>query len=79
MTLNDLNASNICLVEQVTAPGILGQRLCDLGLCPGVRVMFVRRAPLRDPIHVQVGSYHVALRAAEAGHVRVKITRKSDS
>ncbi len=77
MTLNDMRSSHICLIEHVTAPGRLGQRLCDLGLCPGVQVMFIRRAPFFDPVQVQVGSYHIALRAAEARHVHVRVLEKA--
>ncbi|RRD69203.1 MULTISPECIES: FeoA family protein [unclassified Desulfovibrio] len=72
MTLNDLQTTARCTVARVTAGGMLGQRLCDLGFCPGVRVLFVRRAPLRDPVHVQIGSYHVALRGEEARQIEVE-------
>lgn len=73
MTLNDMQFPCVCRVVGVTAEGSLGQRLCDMGLCPGTDVYFVRSAPLYDPIHVRVGSYHVALRRAEAQHVQVSV------
>lgn len=71
MTLDDVNTKSICTVARVTANGMLGQRLSDLGFCPGVTVLFVRRAPMRDPVHVQLGSYHVALRGAEARQIEL--------
>lgn len=71
MTLNDVHSMSLCTVARITADGMLAQRLCDLGFCPGVTVLFVRRAPLRDPVHVQLGSYHVALRGAEARHIEL--------
>ncbi len=72
MTLNDMQTASLCRVSRVTAAGVLGQRLSDMGFCPGADVLFVRRAPLNDPVHVQIGSYHVVLRAAEAGAVEVE-------
>lgn len=66
MTLDDVHVMSRCIVARVTAEGMLGQRLSDMGFCPGVSILFVRRAPLHDPIHVQIGSYHVALRREEA-------------
>ena len=78
MTLNDAQSMSRCRVARVTAEGMLGQRLNDMGFCPGVEVLFVRRAPLQDPIHVQIGSYHVALRKEEARHIEVSFSGLSE-
>lgn len=71
MTLNDVRKTSRCRVSRVTAGGMLGQRLSDMGFCPGTDILFVRRAPLQDPIHVQIGTYHVALRRNEARFVEL--------
>lgn len=71
MTLDDVHSMSRCTVKRVTAKGMLGQRLSDMGFYPGICFLFVRRAPLRDPIHVQIGSYHVALRSGEARHIEL--------
>ncbi len=60
-----------CRVMRVNATGMLGQRLADMGFCPGEEILFVRKAPLGDPIQVQMGTYHVALRLAEAREIEV--------
>ncbi len=72
MTLDDVRTKALCTISRVTAGGMLGQRLSDLGFCPGVKVLFVRRAPLMDPLHIQVGSYHVALRGEEARQIEIE-------
>lgn len=72
MTLNEVSPMKSCVVTKISAPGLLGQRLCDLGLCPGTHIRFVRKAPLCDPIHVQVSGYHVALRRTEAHQIEVE-------
>ncbi|MCR5814436.1 MAG: ferrous iron transport protein A [Desulfovibrio sp.] len=71
MTLNELKKKMPCRVTRVNAKGMLGQRLADMGFCPGEEILFVRKAPLGDPIHVQMGTYHVALRLAEAKEIEV--------
>lgn len=42
------------------------RRLFDLGLVPGIEVLMVRRAPLRDPGIFRVGDYEIALRKEQS-------------
>lgn len=72
MTLDDIKTASTCKVISVDIEGSLGQRLSDLGLCPGTDIHFVRSAPLFDPIHIRIGNYHIALRRSEAKFVNVE-------
>ncbi len=47
------------------------RRLFDLGLCPGIEVEMVRRAPLRDPVIFRVGDYEIALRREQSRAIQV--------
>ena len=49
----------------------LRRRLLEMGLCPGVEVSCVRRAPLGDPIEFAVRGYHLSLRAGQAAMIAV--------
>ena len=40
---------------------------------PGERLRLVRRAPLGDPIEVEIGGAHLALRHADAALIQVRI------
>lgn len=71
MTLAELSPMQKCRIKEITAEGLLGQRLLDLGFCPGTDVVFIRKAPLSDPIHVKIGDYHIVLRKAEANSILV--------
>lgn len=52
----------------------LGRRLIDLGFDTGAPVELMHRGPFGgNPLAVQVGSMLVALRAAEAEHVTVRM------
>ncbi len=48
-------------------------RLMELGLLPGTEVRFVRRAPLGDPMEVEVRGFHLSLRAREAAYIGVTV------
>lgn len=48
------------------------RRLMELGLVPGRSIVFLRDAPLHDPLEVQIGSFCLSLRRAEASLVAVE-------
>ncbi|TWP37386.1 FeoA family protein [Leekyejoonella antrihumi] len=48
------------------------RRLFDLGFVPGARVSVLRKAPMGDPVILQVAGYEVALRKAQTQSVRVR-------
>lgn len=68
--LADLRVGQSATVAGI-APGPLRLRLHEMGFVPGARVRLVRRAPLRDPLQVEVCGYHLSLRVSEARGVRV--------
>ena len=51
----------------------VARRLMELGMVPGRHVKYVRRAPLRDPLVVQIENSCLSLRHAEASLVKVKV------
>lgn len=61
-----------CLLMSLTAHGRLGQRLADMGFLAGLTVRVVRRAPLGDPLEVDLAGVRLCIRAEEARHVLVR-------
>ena len=51
----------------------VARRLVELGLVPGRCVVYLRNAPLRDPVEIQVGTSFLSLRRAEASLVAVEV------
>lgn len=47
------------------------RRLLEMGLCGGVTIECVRRAPMGDPIEFRVRGYLLSLRGEQARHVTV--------
>jgi ferrous iron transport protein A len=54
------------------ASGSAFLRLREMGMLPGTRVKLVRKAPLGDPIEIEVRGYHLTLRLQEAEGVVVE-------
>ena len=48
-------------------------RLMEMGLFEGSRVTVLRRAPLGDPMEIQVGDYRLSLRRDEAALVDITL------
>jgi ferrous iron transport protein A len=46
-------------------------RLLEMGLTPGVTVRVIGRAPLGDPLELEVRGYRLSIRDAEAARVAV--------
>lgn len=51
----------------------ISRRLLELGVVPGRTVVYLRNAPLRDPMEIQVGSCCLTLRRSEAQLVTVQL------
>jgi ferrous iron transport protein A len=69
--LSSLEAGEEVTLCQVEPHGILRERLDDLGFVPGTVVRVVRRAPLGDPLEIELRGSHLCLREAEAQTVWV--------
>ena len=72
MNLAECNEGASVVIVSVEATGAIRQRLLDMGIVKGSAVVVERYAPLRDPLHIKVKGYSLALRVAEAKMIRVK-------
>lgn len=48
-------------------------KLMEMGCIPGERILLEQKAPLGDPISVNVAGYHLSLRLDEAEHILVEL------
>ncbi len=64
--LSDLKAGQIGTVRTFTAVNGECLRLQEMGLLPGTCVKFLRRAPLGDPLEIEIRGYCLTLRRQEA-------------
>jgi len=49
------------------------RRLYELGIQPGRSIVYLRNAPFKDPLEIQVGSSCLTLRHAEAALVAIEL------
>jgi Fe2+ transport system protein FeoA len=75
MKLSELTPGTVAVLRAMPIGGAAFVRLREMGLLPGTRVKLVRRAPLGDPIEIEVRGYHLSLRHDEAEHIVVEATQ----
>lgn len=71
--LADLPIGTRARVLHIAGDGEVSARLLEMGLTPGVEVLLVGRAPLGDPLELELRGYRLSLRKAEAAGVEVEL------
>ena len=71
--LSELKVGESGVVTFVLGEGAIRRRLFDMGITPGVRVYLRKKAPLGDPLEVNLRGYELTLRKAEASNVEVEV------
>ncbi|WP_018085235.1 FeoA family protein [Desulfurispora thermophila] len=71
ITLKDLRPGESGTVQQLLVSGQERGRFMAMGLIKGALVKVIRLAPLGDPMEVEVKSYRLSLRRAEAAQIMV--------
>lgn len=80
MTLKELEVGKSAVIRRVGGEGALRQHFLDMGMIPGAEVTVIKLAPMGDPMEVQVHSYELTLRLAEAQQIDIQpIGRRSRS
>lgn len=64
------------IVKSVGGEGRLRRRLLDMGITPGAAIMLKKRAPLGDPLEINLRGYELTLRSEEAGRVMMDVVTK---
>lgn len=70
-SLAGLRTGTAARVTDVVGSDATAIRLLEMGLTPGVVVRVVGRAPLGDPLELEVRGYRLSLRHAEAARVAI--------
>jgi ferrous iron transport protein A len=70
-TLDGIAIGATASVADVLGDDGVALRLLEMGLTPGVMVRLVGRAPLGDPLELELRGYRLSIRRAEAARVAV--------
>lgn len=71
--LSDFAVGQSGKIVKVNGDGKIRRRLFDMGVTPGADVMLRKKAPLGDPLEVNLRGYELTLRKVEAACVEVEI------
>lgn len=71
--LSDFAVGESGRIVKVNGDGAVRRRLFDMGVTPGANVMLRKKAPLGDPIEVNLRGYELTLRKVEAACVEVVV------
>ncbi len=74
MNIGNLKAGETAKVLSVGGNGSLRRYFLDMGITPGVDVTLVGRAPMGDPLELNVRGYSLSLRLSEASDIEVEIS-----
>ncbi|MCY4471416.1 MAG: FeoA family protein [Kistimonas sp.] len=72
MTLGDLQVNDSCQINSYTVKGDYRRQLMAMGLMPGVQLRVVRKAPMGDPMQLELGGVSLIVRRDEARYIRVQ-------
>ena len=77
MTINDLKTGAYGEIKRLDLLSPCAVRLLDLGFVPGTRVHLLARAPLGDPLLVELRRHTLMLRKSEAQAVQITLEKKA--
>lgn len=73
--LNEFVPGDKGTVKKIFADGKIKRRLFDMGVTPGVAIVFRKVAPLGDPIEINLRGYELSLRKSEAQTILMEVTK----
>lgn len=76
MTLAQLKPGQTAVVTGILSQDEATLRMAELGLIEGTEVRMIRKAPLGDPLAIQVLDYELCLRHAEARGIEIQPLEK---
>ena len=71
--LSDFKIAEQGTIKQVLGEGRVRRRLFDMGVTPRAKVIMIKKAPLGDPIEVNLRGYMLSLRKDEAELIIVEV------
>ena len=69
MTLDRLQTGKSAEISEVKGTGALRRRLLDMGLTPGTTVKMRKKAPMGDPVEIELRGYSLTLRLRDAADI----------
>jgi ferrous iron transport protein A len=72
MRLSDLKPGQTATINTIQQNGPTKRRLLEMGIVHGSKIQIICRAPLGDPIEIEIRDYKLTLRKKEADTILVE-------
>lgn len=79
MTLGEMAIGQSAKIINIKGKGELHNHLLDMGLTPGTVATLRKKAPMGDPIEIEIRGYELTLRLAEANNVEIELIETVES
>lgn len=76
--LSEFRIGESGIIRIVEGEGRLRRRLFDMGVTPGANITLIRKAPLGDPMEINIRNYELTLRKSEADLVVMETSEKEE-
>jgi len=73
IALSEVEIKSKVKVMQIVPGSIIRRRIMDMGITIGVDIVVEGKAPMGDPIEIQVRGYKLSLRKNEAKDIMVEL------
>ncbi|MCK4438765.1 ferrous iron transport protein A [Candidatus Bathyarchaeota archaeon] len=70
--LSELEPGDTGVVVKIVGSSSTRRRIMDMGVVRGTKVVLIRRAPLGDPVELEIRDYNLSLRKGEADNIYVE-------
>ena len=71
--LSEFRVGDKGTVKKVNGEGMIRRRLFDMGVTPGAYIVMKKKAPLGDPIEINIRGYELSLRKSEAEMIDMEV------
>ena len=69
--LSDLAPQQEGIITKVKGYGAFRKRITEMGFVPGVAVRVIKKAPLGDPMEIEIMGYRISLRKNEVKLIEI--------
>lgn len=71
--LSEMSIGESGVIKSVGGEGLLRRRLFDMGVTPGAEVFLRKKAPLGDPLEINLRGYELTVRKSEAEKIVLEV------
>lgn len=72
MKVSEMEVNKIGIIKAVLGNGSLRHRLLEMGIIPGTKLKLIKKAPLGDPMQIQIRNFYLSIRKADAEMIEIE-------